>query len=155
MVMYRKIYSKLLFLLVIATLILVVSCSKLAYGFKYLDSHCGLDTMNENGECYPIYSEEEKDDFISNHMLNSRFIDLLEEYDADYFLTEYIVILVMPVGSSSLQYQLKDVNVSDMINFKINIITKGSATADLVNKAFIVELSQDVAQKGYKISISK
>lgn len=151
--MFRKICPKLLLIVVITILILVVSCSKLAYDFKYLDSHCGIYTMSKDGECYPIYSEEEKDDFVNNHKLNSRFIDLFDEYDADYFLAKYIVIIVMPAGSSSYKYELQNVSASDMITFEIKHINLGPGTADLVNKAFIVELSQDLAQLGYKISI--
>ena len=153
--MYKRICQKLFLNVVTVMLIFIVSCNKFTYGLKYFDSHCGLSTGNRNGECYPIYSEEEKADFMNNPNLDSQFKDLLGKYDMNYFLSEYIVILIMPANSSSSQYKLRDVNVSDMITFEIKLVTKSPGTDDLVNKAFIIELSQNVVQKDYKILLSK
>lgn len=150
-VFYKRIF------LAIITILLVVftSCKNINQHYEYFDSHCGITTNSSNGDYYPIHSEEEKDAFLSHYRLNVQFLGSLNKYDENYFSTKYIIILVMPRSSSSFQYKLINIHIDENIEFEIKMKTKSPSNEDLVNKAFIVELSQDSAQLGYKISISK
>lgn len=137
------------------TMLLFTSCKSINQDYKYYDSHCGIVTSSSNGDYYQIHSEEEKDIFLSNHSLNIQFLSLLNKYDGNYFSTKYIVILVMPASSSSVQYALNDIHIEENIEFEIKMKRKEISSDDLVNKAFIVEFSKDTSGQDLKLSFIK
>lgn len=59
------------------------------------------------------------------------------------------------VSGMRINNQLWDIHIDENIEFEIKMKTKGPSNDDLINKAFIVELSQDLSQTEYKILISK
>lgn len=149
-------FRKKIFLVLISFIVLIfTSCKSINHNYKYYDSHCGIATKTSNGDYYQIHSEEEKNVFLGDHSLNIKFISLLNSYDENYFSTKYIVILVMPASSSSVQYILTDIHIEEDIEFEIKKKSKEISSEDLVNKAFVVEFSKNLSDKDCKIFIKK
>lgn len=145
--------KKIIYAIIVPLIILFTSCQSIAHKYEYFDSNCGIDAVSEDGDCYQINSKEEKNVFLNYYELNIQFLRLLNKYDENYFSTMYIVILVMPTSSSSLQYKLKNLHINEKIEFEIKMKKKKYMAEDLVNKAFIVELPKDLSDKNCKISL--
>lgn len=153
--MHIEFHKKIFLLIITLTLLIFTSCKSINQHYEYYDSHCGITTKSSNGDYYPIHSEEEKNVFFNNYSLNIHFLSLLNKYDENYFSTKCIVILVMPASSSSVRYTLTAIQIGEEIEFKIKMKSKDISSDDLVNKAFVVELSKELSNKDCIITLIK